>query len=642
MLSSFRAFAKSKVALVLIGLLIISFAVFQFSDTFGANPGGAVITAGDREITRQEFAAQFARVKQNMEQQNGGQPIPQDELIQRGVHMQMLEQMAADEGLYAWLWKVGVRPSEQLIIEQIRAIPAFFNQITGAFDEDEYNRRLAEANLTAPVFERGLRDEMSANHFAAALVAGSRAPRVYGALMASVQMQSRDGRWFFVTQDMAGTAPAPTDAQLTAFMNENAEALRRPEMRRTTLVLFTPSQQLGQVSVTDAQIQERFNFRRDALGQPETRTFVTIAARDRAAADRIAQALRAGQDPAAVAEANGVEPVAYDNRPASAVADQAVRQAVFGMQPGQVSNPIQGSLGLTVAKLTSITPGRAATLEDNRAAIEQELRQEAARARVYEQVEAFQQARDGGASITEAAQRTNGQVVQLPYLTEQGIAENGQRLGAPESVFQTAFATEAGGESDIVDAGEGQYFALRVEDVREAALPPLEEVRPQLTDVWTRRENARLLQAKADELAGRVRGGEDIAAVAASAGADLVTRTGVSVQTAGETPQGVLQGLFGQGRGQVFSGPADQTRMVVGRVDAVHAPTAALAARPAEQARPRLTMGLMNELTEIARSQAGEAVKVRTYPDQAQRALGIDPEAAPAEGGEGAADAPAE
>src|SRR5690606_21351792 len=106
----------------------------------------------------------------------------------------------------------------------------------------------------------------------------------------------------------------------------------------------------------------------------------------------------------------------------------------------------------------------------------------------------------------------------------------------------------------------GQYFAIRLDDIRPSAVPTLAEVREPLAQQWTLRENARLLAAKAQELSARIRAGEDIAAVARSAGAEVTTRTGVvrDRPTAESLGQGLLQGLFGQGKGQVFSQPASE------------------------------------------------------------------------------------
>lgn len=626
-----RSFAKSWVAAILIGLLVISFAIFGINDVFTGGGGRDVVKAGDRTVSPQEFKLQFDQAKARLEEQ-AGQPIPLEDMVERGMHTQFLDSVAQEEGFYAWAWRAGIRPGKQLIIDQIRQVPAFFNQVTGAFDQDLYATRLAQENLTQAMFEQELRDGFSVNHYNAALFAGMRAPRIYGALVAGQGLESRDGRWFEVTQAMAGQAPAPTDEQLTAFMAETADRLRRPELRQVSMVRFTPAQVADQITVSDEEIRARFEFRREALSQPETRSFVTLSARDREAAARISDALRAGQSVAQVAEANEIQPVEYENRPQSAVTDQRVGAAVFGLESGAVSDPIQGSLGWTVAQVRSVTPGQAATLEATRDAIAAELREEAARAAVFDLVERYDEARQGGASMTDAAQRIGAQVVELPPMTAEGQMITGQQ--APEPVANAAFSLESGGESDVVDAGASQYFALRLNEITPAAMPELDDIRAPLAAQWTARENGRRLATFTEELAARLRGddAEDIAEVAASVGAPLVVRTGVrqDQQTAESLGEGVLRGLFGQGEGQVFTGPASESTFVVGHVDAIRAPVPALAAPIAEQLRPRLSMELVEELSLRARVRAGDEVEVRTDPALARRALGLAPEETPA------------
>jgi peptidyl-prolyl cis-trans isomerase D len=155
-------------------------------------------------------------------------------------------------------------------------------------------------------------------------------------------------------------------------------------------------------------------------------------------------------------------------------------------------------------------------------------------------------------------------------------------------------------------------------------------VRAPLSQQWTLRENARRLTAKAEELAARVRGGEDIAAVAASAGATLQARTGVlqNAETQTALGAGVLGGLFGQGRGQIFTGPASETAFVVGRVDAVRAASAAAAAPLADQIRPRLAQDVVEAAGDQLVAAAARASKAKNDPEAALTALGVTPPAA--------------
>lgn len=626
MLAATRRFAKSWAAAILIGLLIVSFAVFGINDIFNFSVSNAVIKAGDREVSQAQFARQFDNVRNNIQQQQG-RAVTVAEMVENGLLPMVLESIAREEGFLAWAWRVGIRPAQSLILDRIRAEQSFFDPVTGRFDQDAYVARLASVQLTPAEFERSLRDSAAAEHYFTAVFAGLRAPRVYGALNAAFLQETRDGRWFIVDPSVVGPTPNPTEEQLTAFLQENQERLRRPERRALTLVRFTPSQVIGSVTVTEEEIQERFEFLRPSLSTPERRSFVTITAPDMAAARRVAERLRAGETPEAVARSINTEPVTYQSQPRSAVADPRVGEAAFGLEPGQVSDPVQGELGIAVIKLSAVQPGQEARLEDHRDRIVAELRERAATARVYELVEAYSEAREGGASMIDAARQLGLQPVTVPPVAADGTLPDGQRLNAPEVLFQTAFDLNLEEESEVVDAGNDEYFAVRVDRVIESAVPTLEDVRGPLTAAWIQRETGRRLRERAEALAAEVRNGADIAQVAASAGAPLRSGQRLGRQPQPNGPgQGVLAGLFGQGPEQVFTGQVGETAFVVGRVDAVHAPTPQESAGAVEALRPRVSLELYQEVEALTQAATGRAVRLRTFEANARRALGLPPQ----------------
>ena len=632
MITAFRAFSRSKWAAALLVLIAISFVVVGAQmDVFASLGPKHVIDAGSRSMNEQEYRASFDRVRAQLQEQ-AGRTITNEDLVAENIPGRFLESQTQQLGFLNWAWEAGIRPGKELIVKQIREIPAFFNQVTRQFDQQAYEAALAQQNLTPAMLEQDLRDQYATEHFGAALQAGTRAPRIYGAILAGQAFETRDGRWFEVTDAMIERPGAPTDAQLNAFIQENAERLRSPEFRMISVVLFSPDPAARTAPIPEERIRERFEFKKDSLGRPETRTFVTLTAPSRETAQRIAAALRAGQSPAEAGQANNVRPAEFAGSPRSAVGDPAVAAAVFGLQPGQVSDPVQAGVGFAVAKVTDIQAPQPATLESARDQLIQELREEDARGATYESVQTFEKARQDGKNLADAAREAGARIVDLPPVTQDGRLPNGQPLNAPEQVFSTAWGLTKGGESDVIDAGQGQYFAMRVNDIRPAALPQLDEVREPLTQEWMRRETLRRVSAKAEELAGRVRGGEDIAAVANSAGATLTTRQRIGRDRAAQEAvgQGPLQGLFGQGKGQVFAQPSSQTAYVVGRVDAIHAADPVVAGPAAENARTRIAQDLTQGMVESAFAAGAARTRAKNDPVLARQAIGLTEPATPA------------
>src|SRR5512147_2791576 len=104
MLAAIRAFAKSWVAAVLMGLLIVSFALWGIRDVFRGRISDAVIVAGSRTISSVQFKREFDQQKQQYEQQYG-QPIPVEVAVNGGLDKQVLEGLATREAFAEMLRK---------------------------------------------------------------------------------------------------------------------------------------------------------------------------------------------------------------------------------------------------------------------------------------------------------------------------------------------------------------------------------------------------------------------------------------------------------------------------------------------------------------------------------------------------------
>ena len=627
MLAVIRAFAKSWVAALLIGLLIVSFAVFGVSDVFRTRAKNEVVHAGSRVITPAEFRTEWDRAKQNVEQQSG-QQISNELAVENRLDVRVLEMLADREAMAALIEKIGIRPADALVTREIQQIPAFFDPISGRFDKKLYQEALGRANLTPARFERSVRDDIAQAHLASGVVDGLRPPRAYGALAVIFAQEARDVSVFSVGPAAVQSPAPPTDAQLTEFMKANSERLMRPEFRVLSVVRFSSAQFAGQVKVTEADIRKQFEFRKESLNRPETRSLVQVAARDANLARSLAERLGKGEDAAAVARSAGVDPVLYADKPRTAVVDRKVAEAAFAMANGEV-RVVQGDLGLAVVKVTGVTPGRVVTLDEVRPMLEAEARKTAAAEKVYELSQAYDDAHAGGANLDEAAAKAGVPVTTLGPVAEQGFDPTGRPVtGLSARLVQTAFRLPEGGESQIEDEGQGESFVVRVDKVIPRALPPLNEVRQPLTRAWMSQEMVRRLRAKADELAGRVRKGEDVAAVAASIGTRPERLAGLTRQSAGQegplSQEGFAQ-AFNAARGGVFVAQAPRAfALMVGRVDQITAPAVADNARAVEQVRPQLGMTLFEEIGARMPRYARAVLKVRTDPALARQTLGVE------------------
>lgn len=628
MLGAIRNFAKSWPARILLIILAISFV------SWGATQSGPsliagdyVIKAGSRTITAPEFQREFDNYKKRIQQETG-QTVTTELAQQNNLDSVVLNGVATREAFAELLSKAGIRPGDKLILKEIQGIQAFFDPITGKFDKKTYQQRLGENGLTPEMFDAGIRDQMATQQFAVAVQNGLAVPRSYGALASIFAAESRDLSYALLTPTSVPAPPLPTDAQLTAFVNENKARLTAPEMRVITVAAFTPAAVGANVGPIDpAELQKRYNFRKDTLSTPETRDVVQIPVKDQAAGQQVIARLAKGEAPAAVAKSVGVDALVFDAKPKTAISDRKVGEAAFRMAAGQTAL-VQGDLGLNVVRVTAIKPGHEVTLEEARPMLEAEIKKDMLAEKVYAQTQAYDDAHQAGSSLAEAAQKAGVTATTLGPITAQGQDMQGRQLqGIPPKILETAFGLPAGGESELIELGDGAYFAVKVDRVQPARVPPLDEIRPLVTRAWQQREVVRALEAKANAVADRVRKGESLEAAAAASGASVVNLPGLSRQNAGahqELGREVLGRALSAKPGEVWTAAAPNG-LVVARVSNVRVEGGPTVARMAEASRGELTQVLFREMAESAQAYSRSKLKVKVDQNRARAAIGFEP-----------------
>ena len=276
----------------------------------------------------------------------------------------------------------------------------------------------------------------------------------------------------------------------------------------------------------------------------------------------------------------------------------------------------------------SVTPGRAVTLDEVRPAIEAEIRKDQASEKVYALTQAYDDAHQGGANLAAAAAKAGVKTTTLGPLTQGGRDLTGQPVqGLTQKLMETAWQLPAGGESEVEDAGNGEYFAVRVEKITPPAMPPLDEMKPMLTRAWTQRELGKALQAKADGYVARIKKGESLQTVAASAGSKVVEIPGIDRRNASQNQalsQDLLGKLFTSRPGDVFTA-ADAHGFFVGKLEAVHGGDTTQLAQMVEQLRPQMTNGYLKEIGESAHNYARQKIKVTIDGNRVREAIGLEP-----------------
>jgi peptidyl-prolyl cis-trans isomerase D len=604
------------VTVVLFSLLILSFAVWGIGDIFrGGGQMQAVAEIGDTRIDQAAFAQELSAEMNTMSRRLGVQ-LTMDQARAFGIPQQVLERMITRAMLDELSSRMGLLVTEEQMRKQILENPAF-QGANGQFDVNRFNMALQNARMNEPAFLAQLGDDIKRQQLVDAVTGAAAAPESLAERLFTYREERRVADYVTVANGSFSNLGEPDEAALQATYDDAGSALMTPAFKEITLVVLSVAEAAKNIAISDERVAEAFENRKAALSRPERRHVIQAVLPDEAAARALAEKITAPGDFAAVVEeATGRPPVdlgtvTQDDLP------EALGSAVFALDEGTPSAPIQSPLGWHVALVSAVEPGLEATLEGSREQLRQQLAQSAAVDIVIDLANQFDEMLAGGASIEEAAQRLNQDAREIPAIDSRARGRGGDLVeGLPSlnEFLPVLNRTAVGETSTLTETLDGDYFILRVDGETPAEKKPLAEVRDQVVEMWRADEQARLAAEKAEALAERLKGGEDLAEVAAAEGLTVaetapLTRFENDPQ---RTPSPQLsQQLFEIAEGEVTT-VATGNGQIVARLKQVMEPASENREARLASLQDELTASLQNDVFEqfLNALQSGFAVTI--------------------------------
>ncbi|MES1201049.1 MAG: SurA N-terminal domain-containing protein [Pseudomonadota bacterium] len=622
MLRQIRGATRGWISGVILFILAACFVIFLgagnttiFDSILHPASKNDVATVAGTEITPAQLDRELNLTLTRM--RNNGQDANRQDAIRQNVHLRLLENLIQRHALAAMAKRLGIYASDRQIADAIRKIPAMQNQMTGAFDRQAYERILQESRYTEAEFENEQRDDSAIGMLTEALTVGSRAPASFGKLVLAYTSERRIVTIAQAPMTLVANVPAPTDAQLHDFYQQNLQALRTPEYRALTLVFARPADFQARVDVPEDRLRQVFQSRVASFTTPEKRSFVQISAPSQDQAQRAATRMAHGETPEAVAHALGLQVVTINDQAQSSAADANVATAVFAMRQGAAPAAVQGLLTPWAAvKLVSITPGHAPTFEEQRDHIRDEIVRSEARDQMQDALDGFDTARSAGSSVTDAARANHLDVVAVPAVDARGQTPDGPPAAAlvdQAKLIQAAFATQAGEASDFISLGDGASALVAVDHITPASTRPFDTVKAQLAQLWTFQQRGQRLNAIVNEVKDAVAHGQSFATVARAHGLQLVaTSQTINRQNVQQIPARALPGLLFDARpGDVVSDMrTDGAALLLAQVEDIQRTDPATAPQAVEQARQQLTQAVGQSVLEAVVNEAVTQAKV--------------------------------
>lgn len=520
-------YRNKRLVQIVLGLLVLPFA-FVGVDSYVRNMGSDndIATVGGSTITPQEYDNAVRQQQQRMSQMLGknfdpamfDNPEVKQQVLDGVINQRLLQAAGQNLKLTA--------PDAQLR-KVILEVPDF--QESGKFSESRYDELLRANGLTRIGYEARLRGDLAQQPLQDALARSNFASAAQAAMFQKLTEQGREIQVASIDVGSFLAQAKVDDAQVKAEYDKNPDAYRAPEQVKLEYLQLNQAAFLAAATVSADEVKGEYDKRVKEFTAPEERraSHVLISidkddkgqpkagAKDaaRAEADALLKQVNATPEKFAdIAKQKSKDPgsAAQGGDLGFFGRGQMVKpfeEAVFAMKPGDIRGPIESDFGFHIIRLAEIKAERARPLDEVRAQLEGELKQQKASKLFNENAERFQnRVYEQGDSYAKLAEEMKLEVKKTDWLTRAQVQAIG---GGNQKFVQTVFAPAniaAKKNSEAVDLGNNSLISARIVDYKASAVRPLDEVKAQIT--------AQLQRKLATELAAKA-GAEKVAAVAA-------------------------------------------------------------------------------------------------------------------------------
>ncbi|HXX07479.1 MAG TPA: SurA N-terminal domain-containing protein [Pseudolabrys sp.] len=510
----------------IMGFLVISFAIWGIGDIFRGFGRNAVATIGGTEISIEQFR-QFYNDRLQQIGRQVGRPITPDEARARGFDRQLLGQLIAETAMDERARQLRLGLADAEIARRVTNDPAF-RGITGQFDRARFEQLIRQAGFTESRFIEDQRRAMLRRQITQSITGDLKVPATAMTALNQYQNEKRNIEYVALGPAQAGEIAAPTPEVLGKYFEERKATFRAPEYRKITLLALAPADLAKPDAVNDADAKAYYEQRKSSYGKPEKRALrqIVFPNADDAAAARERIAKGASFDDIAKERGVSLPDTDLGTVTKSEIIDPAVADAAFALKEGETSSPVKGRFGTVLLQVSQIEPGEEKTYEQVSAQIKREMADSRTKSEIGSLRDKVEDERAAGSTLAETAKKLGLKAVTIEAVDRSGRAPDGKpiaELTQTPNVINAVFASDVGIDTEALQLPNGGYLYFDVTGVTPSRERSLDEIKDQVAARWRDDEIAKRLQAKADDLVGKLNAGAAFAQTAGEAGLKVET-----------------------------------------------------------------------------------------------------------------------
>jgi peptidyl-prolyl cis-trans isomerase D len=518
MLQDLRQSTKGPTAKIVVGVIVVSFALFGIESILLGGGSNGVAEVNGEEISPQELQQAVNTQKRRLISMLGENLDPAM-LDDQALSVQAMDSLINRKLLTQSASAMELAVSEGAIGALIGSMEQF--QVNGQFSSDVYKSVLSSAGYTPASFKRNLREDMVLNQLRSGLAGSEFATTSELALNARIVAEQRDIRYLTIPLENFSVSTDVSGEDIQNYYESNQSDFRTRESVDLDYIELTAADFLQPVE--EAAIVEAYELAsQSSQYQTESRvSHILFQVADGETEEvlqlRVAAAqarLDAGEDFATVAaelsddvgSAGSGGDLGYSS---GDVFPEEMEVAIAELEIDVVSVPVQTESGTHLIVVTERNEGAIASLEEMRAELESALQAEEARIVLLRTVETLKDLSFNAEDLNSPAQELDLEVEQVDGVNR----SQADGLFANSSLLSVAFSEdvlEAGHNSEVVELGGDRFVVLRVSRHNKPEIKPLDLVRDDIVAAIVERTARAAVTAEAERAILALRSGTSV------------------------------------------------------------------------------------------------------------------------------------
>ncbi|WP_105168846.1 peptidylprolyl isomerase [Pseudoalteromonas sp. T1lg23B] len=529
MLEKIREGSQGPAAKIILGLVILSFALAGIGGYLGQTTEQPVAEVNGTKISQTEFARAYQNERARLEQQFGEYftQISADPAYMARIREGVVDRLIQQELQNQLALELGLRVSDEQVKNAILEMSYF--QLGGQFSNDRYLQLIRQMNFQPDTFREYLREEMTRNQLVTA-VAGTdfMLPSELKNAIA-LQQQTRDLDYLLLNKGKLADKVEVSEQEIKDYYQLNQSQFQSPERVAVQYLELKASDIAPAKEISEQDVLAHYEESKNQYTAPEKRRVSHILVEgsvDDAQVQQRAQAildeLKGGADFAELAQEKSDDIVSAElggdlDWIEREMMDPEFEAAAFALENvGDITDVVASEFGLHVIKLTDIQREQVKPFED----VKEELRAELERA---EKIDAFYQKQTEVAelafevadSLQDAAIAAGVELKATELLARNMLPEPLNSPAVSSAIF-TPELLEDRVNSEVLEVGSEHIVVVRVKDYQAAAAKPLEEVSAQIKTRLVNEKASSLIKEHAQTLFAQLQEGTSLEEIASS------------------------------------------------------------------------------------------------------------------------------